>query len=53
MVNFKPETYIIEADTPDIVYIYSRWKEWVIKDINAMYHPAFTISNNVVVLNER
>jgi len=31
-------------------YIYSRWKEWVLEDLNAKYLPAFEVIDDEYVL---
>jgi hypothetical protein len=53
MVNHHPNIefngdsreILIYGEVPQIEWIYSRWKDWVLRDLNAKYLPAFTVIN--------
>jgi hypothetical protein len=51
IVEFNPKDKIIISNINDIEYIYSRWKEWMLKDLNAMYLPAFKWEGNEIKLD--
>ena len=48
IIVFDAQNYKIFSNIEDISYIYSRWKEWAIKDLNSMFYPAFEFSENKI-----